>query len=275
MIKRQKNEEWQIVERIFGQVEKIIYEAGRLIKNAAVSSYEIFTKGPANYVTEVDYNVQTLIVKNLKELMPGCNIITEENDNNLYDLSKPTWILDPVDGTTNLIYQYGMSSISLGLFIERIPVMSFVYNPFNDELFTAFKGKGSFLNGNQVKISAARKLEDSVIAFGTTPYDRSMAHPTFKLLEALFMKSRDVRRGGSAALDFTYIACGRQDGFFELCLQPWDYAAGILIVEEAGGRITDMEGMPLSLTKPSSVLASNGMIHSEMLDTVKQNEILP
>lgn len=256
------------MDNLFERVGKIVLEAGELIKGVAISQLEIFEKGPANYVTEVDYRVQAFIVEKLTELMPGCNIITEENDSNLYDLVKPTWILDPVDGTTNLMYQYGMSSISLGLFIDWLPEMSFIFNPFTNELFTALKGRGAFLNGQPIHVGPARNLSESLISFGTTPYDRSKAHQTFTLLEALYMKSRDIRRGGSAALDLAYIACGRQEGFFELRLQPWDYAAGILMVEEAGGRITDMTGAPLKLTEPCSVLASNGAIHAEMLEIV-------
>ncbi len=231
---------------------------------------EVVTKnGTANFVTEIDLRVQEIIVSKLKQILPDSNIIAEETEKNIFSLSKYTWILDPVDGTTNLMYGFKYSAISLGLIVEGKPYAGIVYNPYLRELFTACKGKGAFVNGQPIFVTDNKALADSLIAFGTSPYDRGKADETFRITKNVFLKCRDVRRTGSAALDLCNVAAGRVDGFFEMELQPWDYAAASIIIEEAGGKITDWHGNNLSYISKSATIASNGYIHNEFLEAVK------
>lgn len=250
------------------KTEEAVREAGKLLVNAVISEEHIEKKGHANFVTEIDYKVQEFLVGKLEEIIPGSNIITEESKNNEFNLSKPTWILDPVDGTTNLMYDYHHSAISLALFVEGKPALGIIYNPTGEELFFAEAGKGAFLNDRRIKVTSNGVLEDCLISFGTTPYERNKADRTFELIKKAYLSSRDIRRSGSAALDMAYVACGRLDIFFEMTLQPWDFAAGMIILKEAGGRTTNWEGSELNIIEPSSILATNKLVHELMLDLI-------
>lgn len=247
------------------KTEAAVRDAGKLILNAEAYNNIIMKRGSANFVTTVDYTVQKYLIDELEGIIPESKFICEESDNNEYDPEGYTWIMDPIDGTTNFIYGYRYSAISLALFKDGEALAGFVFNPYSDEMFTAETGKGAFLNGGKITAGSSGSLEDSLIAFGTTPYDRAEAELTFDMVKKVFMKSRDIRRSGSAALDLACVAAGRIDGFFELNLQPWDYAAGMLIVQEAGGIVTDWRGGNLSALKPGSVLATNGNIHQAMM----------
>lgn len=252
------------------KVEEVVREAGKLLVNAVIAEEHIERKGKANFVTEIDYKVQEFLIEKLQDIIPESNIITEESKNNEYNLNKPTWVLDPVDGTTNLMYDYHHSAISLALFIEGTPSLGIVYNPTGEEMFFAESGKGAFLNGRRIKTASNKTLEDSLIAFGTTPYDRNKADRTFDAIKKAYLSSRDIRRSGSAALDLAYVACGRLDVFFEMVLQPWDFAAGMIIVKEAGGRATNWDGIELNVLGPSSVLATNNFVHKQMLELIAE-----
>ena len=250
------------------KAENAVVNAGRIFLDTVLDSESVIRKGLANYVTMVDFKVQEFLVEELEGIISGSNIITEESSDNRFDLDKPTWILDPVDGTTNLMYGFNLSSISLALFVEGMPKLGIVYNPFTSELFSAERGKGAFLNGKRVSVRDNNTLESSLICFGTSPYAKSCSEKTFSILEKVYLKSLDVRRTGSAAIDIAYVACGRISGFFEMELQPWDYAGGMVILEEAGGKITDWHGMPVSVARGSSILATNGLIHEGLLEII-------
>lgn len=250
------------------QMEAIIREAGKFFSYAIDERETIRKEGTANFATQVDFLVQDFLVEKLSEMIPGSNIITEESDDNQYHLTRPTWILDPVDGTINFAHHFHHSAISLALFEENRPDMSVIYNPTADEMFTAEWGKGAFLNGVPIYASSLPVLNECLLLFGTTPYHREKAKESFNLAQCFFMKCQDIRRSGSAALDIAYIAAGRADGFFEMNLQPWDYAAGMLLLKEAGGSITRWNGEPLSVLSPGSVLATNGFVHEEMLQVI-------
>lgn len=247
------------------KAEEIIKKAGDIFINTVIEKEDIEEKSFANYVTVVDYKVQEFLTKELLVITPGCNIIAEESDKNSYKLDGITWIIDPVDGTTNLMYDFRHSAISIGLFIDGTPALGFIYNPMTKEFFSAEKGKGAFLNGRPIEVSKCKAMNDALIGFGTTPYDRGKTSKTFNITKNIFLDCRDVRRTGSAALDCAYVACGRLDGFFELTLQPWDFAAGMVILQEAGGKLTDCTGNELSLVRSSSVAATNGNIHDKLL----------
>ena len=199
-------------------------------------------EGHANFVTSVDQAVQEELVSALTALLPGSRIIGEEKENDsLTDAY--TWIIDPVDGTTNLIHDYRFSAVSIALLKNRKPVIGLIYQPYTKELFYAEAGRGAYLNGERIH-TADHPIETALIAFGTSPYQAELAQKSMRIAHAFLLRAADIRRTGSAALDLAYVACGRVDAFFELTLKPWDYAAGALLIEEAGGRFD----MPLSKT---------------------------
>ena len=228
-----------------GAVQAVL-EAGELLTDpAAVQS--IRSKGETDYVTNVDVAVQAFLRKRLAALAPDVQFMGEEQDNTGLDWSRPCWILDPVDGTTNLIHSFRHSAISLALSEAGQIIFGVVYNPYSGECFTARRGQGAFCNGSLIRVSSADRLKDSLLSVGTVPGRRELADTAFRQMRALYDACQDVRRTGCASLDLCWVACGRLDGYVELSLQPWDYAAGRLLVEEAGGRVTAPDGSPLSL----------------------------
>ncbi|MEA4889591.1 MAG: inositol monophosphatase family protein [Clostridiaceae bacterium] len=252
---------WQ---ELLGPVRQIVLEAGRLIIGRQGDELQITEKSAANYVTEMDLAVQQLIVGRLTALTPDYAIIAEESKTNPYGSARPTWILDPVDGTTNLMRNYRHSAVSLALLADNRLQLGLVLNPYAAECFSAVAGQGAWLNDRPISVSRHDRLQDCLVGFGTTPYARDKAHFTFDLAERVFLQSLEIRRSGSAALDIVYVACGRLDGFFEMQLQPWDYAAGALILQEAGGQITNWNGIMPALSHADSILATNGLIHGDM-----------
>jgi len=243
-------------------VIELVKQAKPFIQNRDMADH-IKVKGPADYVTQVDTNVQKFLSEKLYELAPQIQFLGEEEG--LHAMSSDTfWILDPVDGTTNLIHDYQHSTISLGLYEKGEIVMGVIYDPFREEVFHAEKGKGSFRNGEPIHVASAGTLEETIIAIGTAPYQKELAHENFQRFERIFMKCQDIRRTGSAAMDLAYTACGRIGGFFEARLQPWDFAAGMLLVEEAGGKITRFDGSAVNPVEPGGILATNGKLHEEI-----------
>ena len=252
----------------YSQVQELIKNAG-IIMTKPISEKEIHLKGTADFVTARDIEVQQFIYEGLKTLYPNIGFIGEESTETEMQESKQQWILDPIDGTTNYIYGYNMSAISLALKDGDEIVFGIVYNPFTNELFEATKGQGAFLNGEPIKVSQKTKLRDSLVAVGTSPYYKELADDVFDKIKRIYMKTLDIRRTGSAALDLAYVACGRQDAYFEYNLKPWDYAAGSLIVKEAGGVICDASGKELIFNgRGNAVAACNSMVMQEMLDIV-------
>ncbi|PYG90317.1 myo-inositol-1(or 4)-monophosphatase [Ruminiclostridium sufflavum DSM 19573] len=257
-----------IEESIVEEAVKLVREAGKMLLSS-MDDKKVFSKsGTANFVTEIDIRVQEKIIGGLKAILPESNIIAEETIGNEYSFGKYTWILDPVDGTTNLMYGFKYSAVALGLFAEGVPCAGIVYNPYLEEMFTAQKGKGAFVNNQKIRVTDNRLLKDSLLTFGTSPYDREKADETFRVTRNVFLKCRDVRRTGSAALDICNVAAGRSDGFYEMELQPWDYAGASIILEEAGGRITDWQGKRLSYLSKAAAIVTNGYIHDELIRAV-------
>ena len=245
-------------------IQKIISLVAKtqgLIRNREMASH-VKEKGLADYVTQVDIAVQNFLKKELFSLAPGIQFLGEETGLQEMEADR-FWILDPVDGTTNLMHDYQHSVVSLALYDQGKIVMGIVYDPFREEVFSAIKGKGSFLNGQPIHVSKAEKLSDTIIGLGTAK--RELADENFTRFRRVFGQCQDVRRLGSAALELAYTACGRQDGYFEIYLNPWDYAAGMLLVQEAGGMVTDFTGKPLDPKKGGSVAGTNGHIHTGLL----------
>ena len=238
-------------------ITEIMKQAGEIMLSANYGENQIHSKsGTANFVTEYDLKVQDFLYTELAKIMSNANFIGEESDSN--DTAKLadgySFIIDPIDGTTNFIHDYKHSCISVALLKDGEVIIGAVYNPYRDELFHAEKNSGAFMNGKPIHTSS-RELCDSLVCFGTAPYYREHAEKTFDILKFLYLNARDIRRSGSAALDLCYVACGRCDLFFEMILSPWDYAAGSLIITEAGGIITAMDGNPVTFDVPSSVVA--------------------
>ena len=201
-----------------------------------------------------------------KEKYPDIGFFSEEEDGKLSD---PCWILDPIDGTTNLVYGYNVSSVSLGLYSGGQVVFGVVYNPFTNECYTAQLGKGAYLDGKKIHVSN-RHMSDSIIEFGAGSTRKNEADEAFAIAKDIFMQCIDLRRICSSALNLCYIAEGRIDGYFEKKLKPWDYAAGSLILKESGGKITDYTGHDVPMDVPSTVIASNGYIHENILGVVNK-----
>ncbi|GGG70587.1 inositol monophosphatase family protein [Paenibacillus radicis (ex Gao et al. 2016)] len=258
------------LETVWIEMEKITRDAGKWLQNGVEAS-TIRQKGDVDYVTEVDLQVQTVICEQLSERFPLIQFMGEEKDNSELDLDGTVWILDPVDGTANLIHDTRMSVISLALVKNREVLAGVIYQPYTDELFSAAKGKGAFLNGSKIHVSNVDSLKGSLVAIGTSPYYHEYADWVFNVSKKVFLSCQDIRRSGSAAMDLAYIAAGRMDGMFERVLQPWDIAAGKILIEEAGGKMTDLQGNEMNIVEKGSVLASNGWVHNELQLLMESN----
>ena len=218
-------------------------------------------EGKKNFVTKYDVAVQEFLFKELGKAFPEVEFIGEEGESNL-SVNNLRFIIDPIDGTTNFMQNYCCSCISVALCKENDVIAGVVYNPYTKELFSAEKGKGAYLNRNRIKVSE-RPLSDGLALFGTSPYHPENTDETFALLRKVFDFSRDIRRSGSAAYDICMIACGRCEVFFEKDLQPWDIAAGTLIVKEAGGIAATYEGREISFSAPDDVVFANPVAYEE------------
>jgi len=243
--------------------------AGHLLHRELVGARQISYKGaPTNLVTEMDARAERLIVDGLLRAFPDDAILAEEGGVR-GGRSGRRWIVDPLDGTTNYAHGIPLFAVSIALEVEHAIVLGVVYDPNLDELYVAERGGGARLNDAAIAVSAATRLDESLLTTGF-PYDiRVRADNNLREYAALSVRARAVRRFGSAVLDLAYVAAGRFDGYWELRLGPWDVAAGALLVAEAGGRVTDVEGGPLDVDAPS-LIASNGRIHDELLAVLIQ-----
>lgn len=222
--------------------------------------------GAANFVTAYDMKVQNMLIAQLSALYPKASFFAEEKDNDGACFKDAyCFVIDPIDGTTNFIHDMKCSAVSVALYYDGKPLFGAVYDPYMDEMFHASVGGGAFLNDRPIRVSA-RLLDKALVLFGTSPYNRDLyGRTTFDRVYNVFMKCADVRRSGSAALDVCYVACGRADAYFEDILSPWDFAAGLLILTEAGGKMTSYKGELPKAGEKTSVLCSNKLLHSEML----------
>lgn len=254
-------------------IPEIMREAAKIMLSAHdIDSAVTVKPGDANFVTAYDVAVQDFLITRLLEKMPRAVVIGEESDDNHTELlqSSTALIIDPIDGTTNFIHNYRHSAISVGVCDHGTMVYGAIYDPYLDRMMTAALGQGAFLETKGAKAPvhvSDRTLANALTGYGTSPYYRDeLAEKTFRTVHKLFLATRDVRRAGSAALDLCDIACGSLDVFFEYRLSPWDFAAGSLIITEAGGKITQMDGSPVTWDKPCSVTAGNPTAHAEMLE---------
>lgn len=235
----------------------IVREAGEILLAAHAQQQDISSKeGKANFVTKYDVAVQAFLQERLKRAFPAAAFLGEESDAGEVLQKGDTFIVDPIDGTTNFILDYRHSSISVGLCRDGSMQAGVVYNPYLEEVFAAERGKGAYRNGARISCGS-RRLAEGTVGFGTSPYHPDLTDGTFALLKKLYRASLDIRRSGSAALDICYAAAGRTALFFELVLEPWDYAAASLIASEAGAACTQLDGSAITLGKGCSILAGN------------------
>jgi myo-inositol-1(or 4)-monophosphatase len=241
---------------------EIAREAGALLAEYFKTPLEISYKSPSNLVTEADRCSEALIVERLHRHFPTHSVVGEEGGGQRIE-SDFCWYVDPLDGTTNFAHAFPVFCVTLGLARRGEMIAGVVYDPTREELYTVERGSGAFLNGRRISVSKNATVSESLLATGFPPFD---SH--HELNAQLFLRfttlSHGVRRPGSAALDFCYVAAGRFDAFWELKLNPWDKAAGSLLVTEAGGKVTNLSGDRFELAA-DEVFASNGLIHNEMI----------
>ena len=249
------------------RMAEIAREAGALLVEFFHRRVKIEYKGDADLVTEADRSSEKLILQRIRAYWPDHEVIGEEGAR-IETGSDYRWYVDPLDGTTNFAHGFPVFCVSLGLTFRGRRNAAVLYDPTRDELFAAELGKGAYLNGQKIEVSKTAKLAQSLVATGFPSHKRHK-NPNIYFYHQLTLRTHGVRRAGSAALDLACVACGRFDGFWEFNLNAWDTAAGILIVEEAGGKVTGFQGQPLEITD-RDVMASNGLIHAELVNEFRE-----
>ena len=245
----------------------IAREAGALLAELFERPHEISYKRRSDLVTEADRRSEALIVKRLRDVLPAHAVVAEEGGGQKTG-SDYCWYVDPLDGTTNFAHSYPVFCVTLGLAYRDEIVAGVVYDPIRAELFTAERGAGAYLNSKRLHVSQTANLSESLLATGFPPFATN--HDlNIQFYFRFTMLSHGIRRAGSAALDLCSVAAGRFEGFWELKLNPWDKAAGSLLVTEAGGQVTDLEGKPFNVLG-DEVFASNGLVHDEMVNVFSQ-----
>lgn len=245
----------------------IARRAGKLLKGLCSKKISVKMKGPVDLVTEADLHSEELIVSEIKNRFSAHGILSEEDGEHLTP-SPYIWIVDPLDGTTNFAHGFPIFSVSIALEYRSEVILGVVYEPNLDETFVARKGEGSYLNGRPIRVSQVEELDGALLATGFPYFTRERPKEILALFNIFSLKCQGVRRAGVASIDLCYLAAGRFDGYWELGLKPWDTAAGRLIVEEAGGRITNFKGEKFDIRVPE-VLASNGMLHDQMMEILE------
>ncbi|MEE8298611.1 MAG: inositol monophosphatase family protein [Thermodesulfobacteriota bacterium] len=244
--------------------EKTAREAGVVLLENLGKVKKIEFKAKNSLVTEVDKLSEEIIINNIKKSFPSHDIFAEESGRHSEN-SDYLWLIDPIDGTTNYAHAYPFFSISIALEVKGEVEIGLVYDPVKDEMFTAEAGKGAYLNGELIKVSKSDSIEHSHVCTGFMHEVEWMVEANIKHFGNFIRRARAVRRDGSAALDVCYVACGRFDGFWELGLNPWDTAAAVLILKEAGGQVTTFSGDEYSIYI-KEILASNSIIHGQMIE---------
>ncbi|MDQ2747742.1 MAG: inositol monophosphatase [Acidobacteriota bacterium] len=240
-------------------------QAGQILLDKFGRNIKISKKGEIDLVTEADLASEKLIIERIKSHYPKHSILAEESGEALNPNGENTfkWVIDPLDGTTNYAHGYPCWCVNLALEHDGEIIVGVTFDPTRDELFAAEKGGGATLNNKPIRVSNTEKLSEALIVTGF-PYDFKSKENFAEHLNGFLLKSRGVRRDGSAAIDMAYVACGRFDGFWEEGLHAWDVAAGVLLIEEAGGRVSYYDDSKFSIYNPP-ICADNGLIHHEML----------
>ena len=244
--------------------------AGRTLKRdfGEVEHLQVSLKGPANFVTAADRKAEEILREELAKARPGYGFVGEETGRHDGSDATHLWIVDPLDGTTNFLHGIPQFAISVALERDGAIVAGLIYNPATDEMFLAERGKGAFLNDKRLRVAGRRRLADSVISCGLPHLGRGDLELNRREMAAVQEKVAGLRRFGSAALDLAFIAAGRFDGYWERGLSPWDMAAGILLVREAGGYVTDLQGKDTMLTT-GDIIAGNEIVHRDLLGALR------
>ena len=253
----------------YDEIVEIVRCAGEIFKKAQAEADAVFKKqGAANFVTKYDKQVQAYLIEHFRKLIPGVHFLAEEDGIQQELGDEYCFIIDPIDGTTNFICDYKFSCISVGLTWKGRMLFGVVYNPYTGDMYTAVKGGGAKQNGREIH-SSEEGLADNIAAFGAARYNSDKTDEIFEYAKQLYLRSMAVRSGGSAALDICRVASGANGVYIEMMLQPWDYAAASLIVMEAGGFISTVEGRMITLDAPCSILAAGRKCWKETMDMVK------
>ena len=245
----------------------IAREAGSVISKLAARKIGFELKGAHDLVTEADRASEHLVVERLRQHYPSHAVVAEEGSAH-EGTSEYRWYVDPLDGTTNFAHGFPVYNVSMGLECAGELIAGVIYDPTRDEMFLAEKDAGAFLNGERIHVTATERLEDSLCATGF-PSRKRHQNINVHFYYQFAMQTHGVRRAGAAAIDLAYVACGRLDFFWEFSLNPWDMAAGVLLVREAGGMAGGMKGEPFDLRGPN-VLATNGALHQPVLDMMQR-----
>jgi myo-inositol-1(or 4)-monophosphatase len=257
------------LEKLTLQVCDLARETGKFLKQEIdrLKSSDVEIKGDNNFVTFVDRTSEEKIIERLSEILPCSGFIAEEDPSLLR--SDLTWVIDPLDGTTNFIHGVPLYCISIALMEKEEVILGVVYEVNLNECFYSWKGAGTFLNGKPIQVSRTSSLKDSLFATGFPYYDYDRLDSYMNLLRFMMKYSHGLRRLGSAAADLAYVACGRYDGFYEYGLSPWDVAAGSLIVQNAGGKVSDFKGGD-NFIFGKEIIATNDLVFLEFLKKVRE-----
>ena len=243
-----------------------VREAGAVLRDYNRNGVTVKYKGEIDLITEADHASEALILSRIRSAYPDCAILSEESGASA-NKSSAVWIADPLDGTTNFAHGLPIFSVTLALMVDEVIEVGATYDPIYDELYTAQRGQGAYLNGERLRVSVAPTLDKALLVTGF-PYDRrTNPHNNIQQFTDFSLRAQGVLRLGSAALDLAAVAAGRLDGYWEFKINPWDIAAGVLLVTEAGGKVTAPDGSPLDLFA-RQIVASNGLIHAEMTEAL-------
>jgi myo-inositol-1(or 4)-monophosphatase len=248
---------------------KAARRAGRSLKRdlGEVENLQVSLKGPANFVTMADKRAEEMLLTDLNKARPGYGFIGEEGGSRVGDDKTHTWIVDPLDGTTNFLHGIPQFAISIGLSREGVIIAGLIYNPANDDLYIAERGKGAFLNDTRLRVAGRKQLNDCVIGCGLPHLGRGDHAVSQAEMSAIQPKVAGLRRFGAASLDMAFVAAGRLDGYWERNLKPWDVAAGIIMIREAGGVVGDIHDG--DLLKTGDVVCGNEFVHGELVKVLK------
>ncbi len=256
-------------QKLLDIAKHVAYEAGKIHLKYFGKEKDIFQKSNEfDLVTNVDKMSEDKIISILSENFPDHSVLGEESGKHEAQDSDYIWVIDPIDGTTNYTHNFPHFAVSIGLVFKNEYILGVVYDSFKDELFSAINGKGAFLNDKPIQVSSTDNLKQSLLATGFPYIKTGLGQENLKYFTKFLFEAQAIRRPGSAALDLCYVACGRLDGFWELGLSPWDTAAGICIIREAGGKVTNFDSEGFDMYN-KTVLASNGKIQDKIMNIIK------
>jgi len=249
----------------------IIKEAGEILKEGYFSQKDVSFKAKKDLVTKYDVGIENFLKENFLKEFLDFTVIAEESDNTNIEFNNSI-IIDPIDGTTNFVNNVPHTCISVGVYKDKKPYIAIVYNPILDELYEAQVGEGAYLNGEKIQVSEENDFQKSLISTGfpyTSGTNEDDLNDVINKIKYILPRCQDIRRLGSAALDLCYVARGTYEGYYEMNLKAWDVSAGLLILQEAGGKISSLDGSEYRLFEDKYIVATNGLIHQKLVDNLE------